>query len=225
MTSIISDSNFLAVANSYSPNVEKTADLDAVQEEYANYDAAREGYDEQYNDYGGNENEEYYETEQGEGGYYEGQQEGAGYYGEPEEGDYQYYQEATTETGWGDEQKEEVKDSVSPEYDDHDVYQNQNNPPGLAGSDVSDNGDENEDNYEDTSSQRYIAEAKMMANEEPSMPPESAEKEAEDNIESLSSEEEEAHSQAKAYRHRAQADRIGRKSKVNDLINQFEPTS
>lgn len=150
--------------------------------------------------------EEYHEHEQQEDIYYQQQ--------------YEEQVMATGEDDWGEQKQEIYKDDYQ-DYPDPPVATytssgdgNYEAPPDAAESDVSGNGD---DDYTNTSSQKYIAMAKKMAGEEPSR----RKSERDDAIEDIS-DGEEAHSQAKAYRHRAQAERIGRKSRVSDLINRFE---
>ena len=94
-------------------------------------------------------------------------------------------------------------------------------PPDVAESDVSSKegaGDDGGDAMSETSSQKFIETAKRMAAAEQNDPQSMVEN---DTIEDMSRGEE-AHSQARAYRHRAQAERIGRKSRVSEMINQFE---
>eukprot|EP00562_Extubocellulus_spinifer_P001591 CAMPEP_0178480738 /NCGR_PEP_ID=MMETSP0696-20121128/5853_1 /TAXON_ID=265572 /ORGANISM="Extubocellulus spinifer, Strain CCMP396" /LENGTH=982 /DNA_ID=CAMNT_0020108193 /DNA_START=174 /DNA_END=3122 /DNA_ORIENTATION=+ len=156
--------------------------------------------------------------------YYEQQQEG-----EEDDAHYHYQEQemVTNEDNW-DEQKQEVYEEgeYEQEFPDPTVatyttsgYESES-PPDAAESDVSGG---NEDDYTDSSSQRYVAMAKKMADEEE--PSSRRESEHEDAIERISDgddDEETAHSQAKAYRVRAQADKIGRKSQVSELINRFE---
>ena len=88
----------------------------------------------------------------------------------------------------------------------------------MAESDVS---SKEGDATTETSSQKFIETAKRMAAAERDGPQGMADNDAVEDI-SDRSDDEEAHSQARAYRHRAQAERIGRKSRVSDLINRFE---
>ena len=97
-------------------------------------------------------------------------------------------------------------------------YDEEEAPPEMAESDVS---SKEGDATTETSSQKFIETAKRMAAAERDDPQGMADNDAIEDI-SDRSDDEEAHSQARAYRHRAQAERIGRKSRVSDLINRFE---
>jgi len=122
----------------------------------------------------------------------------------------QYEEQAMATGSWGEQKHVINQYDYQGEYDEA--------PPDVAESDVS---SKEGDAMTETSSQKFIETAKRMAAAEQDKVRRESEHDAIEDI-SDRSDDEEAHSQARAYRHRAQAERIGRKSKVSDLINRFE---
>ena len=172
------------------------------------YDDQAQGYGEDYHEYPDQEyvEEEQYDVEDA----YE--QQGEEYYD-----DVQYHEQPMATDSWG-----EAKHASQYDYPEGAGGGYDEAPPDVAESDVSSKeGGEGGDAMTEPSSQKFIETAKRMAAAERDDPQSMAEN---DVIEDISdrSDDEEAHSQARAYRHRAQAERIGRKSRVSDLINRFE---
>ena len=163
--------------------------------------------------------QEYTDPEYMEGDYYQEQygvedtyqQQGEEYYD-----DAQYHEQPMATDSWG-----ERKHASQYDYQGGDGYDEA--PPEVAESDVSskEEGEGGGGAMAETSSQNFIGTAKRMAAAEQNDPQSMLDN---DIIEDISdrSDDEEAHSQARAYRNRAQAERIGRKSRVSDLINRFE---
>ena len=132
-------------------------------------------------------------------------------------GDAQYYEQPMATDSWG-----EAKHANQYDYPGDGGGGYDDAPPDVAESDVSSKeGGEGGDAMTETSSQKFIETAKRMAAAEQDDPQSLLDNDAIEDI-SDRSDDEEAHSQARAYRHRAQAERIGRKSRVSDLINRFE---
>ena len=132
--------------------------------------------------------------------------------------DAQYHEQPMATDSWG-----EAKHASQYDYPREGKGGYDEAPPDVAESDVSskEGGDGGGDAMTETSSQKFIETAKRMAAAEQDDPQSLLDNDAIEDI-SDRSDDEEAHSQARAYRHRAQAERIGRKSRVSDLINRFE---
>ena len=142
-------------------------------------------------------------------------QEGEEYYDD----EAQYQEQPMATDSWGERKHASQYDYQGGSgggYDDKEKEEEA--PPEMAESDVS---SKEGDATTETSSQKFIETAKRMAAAERDGPQGMADNDAVEDI-SDRSDDEEAHSQARAYRHRAQAERIGRKSRVSDLINRFE---
>lgn len=195
--------------------VDLSAPIDFSQQQAA---GANDYADDNAQEYG-EDYQEYPDPEYVEGDYYQEQydvedtyhQQGQEYYD-----DAQYHEQPMATDSWG-----EGKHASQYDYEGGDGYDEA--PPDVAESDVSskEGGEGGGDAMTETSSQKFIETAKRMAAAEQDDPQIMLENDA---IEAISdrSDDEEAHSQARAYRHRAQAERIGRKSRVSDLINRFE---
>lgn len=181
------------------------------------YDDQAQGYGEVYHEY---PDQEYVEDEYRQEEQYDVddtyEQQGEEYYD-----DVQYHEQPMATDSWG-----EGKHASQYDYQGGGGGGYDEAPPGVAESDVSskeggEGGDGGGDAMTETSSQKFIETAKRMAAAEQDDPQRMAQTNAIEDI-SDRSDDEEAHSQARAYRHRAQAERIGRKSRVSDLINRFE---
>ena len=188
-------------------------DFSQQQAAGANDDDQAQGYGEDYHEYPDQEyvGDDYHQEEQYdvENAY---EQQGEEYYD-----DVQYHEQPMATDSWG-----EAKHASQYDYPEGAGGGYDEAPPDVAESDVSSKeGGEGGDAMTETSSQKFIATAKRMAAAERDDPQSMAENDAIEDI-SDRSDDEEAHSQARAYRHRAQAERIGRKSRVSDLINRFE---